>query len=485
MRRFSLFPAVLTLALVLTPMLNAQFKDQGMGFGLQGGVNIGMIDGTADKQVFAIRPYLRYPMAKSVLFGELGATISGLKGEVNEGVRAYKTQLINFDYRFLISPTMASWNPYVFAGIGASNYNLKEPTQVDPPDMKKYGWTAYVPMGAGLAFKLGEDMALDLTGTYNYSFSNNLDGYDGTAHDSYVTIMGGFTYVGESGKADPDKDGLTNDEEKQFKTDKNNPDTDGDGLKDGEEVKTYHTNPTKADTDGDGLSDGDEVLKYKTDPLKADTDGDGLSDGDEVLKYKTDPLKADTDGDGLSDGDEVLKYKTDPLKADTDGDGLNDGDEVNKYKTDPLKADTDGGTVNDGTEVARGTNPLDPSDDVPKAPVLEVGAAMYLEGITFATGKSVIEPSSEATLEKVLEAAKAHPEVEVEISGHTDNTGKRSSNLKLSQQRADAVKAWLVARGIDASRITTKGYGPDKPVADNKTAEGRAKNRRIEMKRTK
>jgi OOP family OmpA-OmpF porin len=73
----------------------------------------------------------------------------------------------------------------------------------------------------------------------------------------------------------------------------------------------------------------------------------------------------------------------------------------------------------------------------------------------------------------------------VEISGHTDNVGKRSTNMKLSQQRADAVKAWLVAKGIDASRMTAKGYGPDKPVAPNTTAEGRAKNRRIDFTRTK
>ena len=185
-----------------------------------------------------------------------------------------------------------------------------------------------------------------------------------------------------------------------------------------------------------------------------------------------------------------MTYKTDPLKADTDGDGLSDGDEVLKYKTDPLKADTDGGTVNDGIEVARGSNPLDPADDLnwpPKKEELkvEIGKAMVLEGIVFKTGSAVISPESEDILTKAYNTLAQNPEIQVEIQGYTDNTGKRSVNMKLSKSRADAVKAWLVSKGIDATRITAKGVGPDKPIAPNKTAEGRQKNRRIEFMRTK
>ncbi len=101
---------------------------------------------------------------------------------------------------------------------------------------------------------------------------------------------------------DPDNDGLNNLQEFQAGTDPHNPDTDGDGLSDGDEVNTYFTNPVNPDTDGDGLSDGDEVNKYKTDPLKWDTDGDDLSDGQEVLVYGSDPLVLSTAGNGYSDG---------------------------------------------------------------------------------------------------------------------------------------------------------------------------------------
>lgn len=98
--------------------------------------------------------------------------------------------------------------------------------------------------------------------------------------------------------------------------------------------------------------------------VEGDSDGDGLSNGQENL-IGTDPFNPDTDGDGLSDGEEVLIHGSNPLSPDTDGDILRDGDEVNIHRTSPTQADTDGGGVPDGAEVTRGTNPLDPRDDLP------------------------------------------------------------------------------------------------------------------------
>jgi outer membrane protein OmpA-like peptidoglycan-associated protein len=261
-----------------------------------------------------------------------------------------------------------------------------------------------------------------------------------------------------------------------------NPDTDGDGLKDGEEVHVYHTDPLNKDTDGDGLTDGEEVHLYHTDPLNKDTDGDGLTDGEEVLKYHTDPLKVDTDGDSLSDGDEVLKYHTDPLKKDTDGDGLADNDELFKYHTDPLQKDTDHGGVDDGKEIILGTNPLDPSDDVP---FIKVGERIILEGVNFETAKTTLLPQAQTALNQVAASLQASPEAEVAIHGHTDNVGGAKYNMKLAKGRAESVKAYLVSRGVAASRITTKAFGFTKPIADNATPQGRAKNRRIEFLRLK
>jgi septal ring-binding cell division protein DamX len=122
----------------------------------------------------------------------------------------------------------------------------------------------------------------------------------------------------------------------------------GNSLSDGAGVNDH-----EADSDGDGLSDDAEMKDHKTDPLNPDTDDDGIIDGQEILGYNTDtdPLSADTDEDGLSDGMEVTKYNTDPLSADTDEDGLTDGEEINSFNTDPLAADSDGDGLIDGAEV--------------------------------------------------------------------------------------------------------------------------------------
>jgi outer membrane protein OmpA-like peptidoglycan-associated protein len=203
-----------------------------------------------------------------------------------------------------------------------------------------------------------------------------------------------------------------------------------------------------------------------------------------VTRYHTNPLIADTDGDGLNDLEEVMTYKTNPNNPDTDGDGLKDGDEIRQYKTNPLDPDTDKGTVNDGAEVSRKTNPLDPSDDIPRLKV-EVGKKLVLEGIVFKTGSAEIMPESEEILMKAFMTLNDDQSIVVEIHGHTDNVGKKAANMKLSKARAESVKAWLVAKGIAAKRIGTKGFGPDKPIADNKTDEGKQKNRRIEFYRVK
>src|SRR3989339_1548606 len=524
MKKFFTFAAIVFLFSAFYLPSYGQLNAEGLKVGLQFNGLMPFDDsynykGISDSYEFSYlgRGFFRFDIAKG-LQGEIGGGYGRYQGkdfadDYNVAKAKYVTDIIPIDFRLLISlKETEKWNPYVFIGGGGLHYDLKSydrPNAHDfqnpPVAVEEEGWTAMVPAGVGAKFKLTETILLEVQASFTYTFTENLNFYKTpeTPNDAYVGLGLGLTFQGDRGTSDDDMDGLMKKEEKLLGTDPKNPDTDGDGLKDGEEVTKYKTDPLKADTDGDGLNDGDEVLKYKTDPLKADTDsdglsdyaelitnktdplkadtdGDGLKDGEEVTKYKTDPLKADTDGDGLKDGEEVTKYKTDPLKADTDGDGLKDGEEVNSFKTDPLKKDTDGGTIDDGVEVRRGTNPLDPTDDVVK-----IGVPIVLEGITFATNKFDVLPESEKILMGALKTLQMHSDILVEISGHTDNVGSNSSNQKLSQRRADAVKAWLVSKGIAPDRISAVGYGEESPRVANDTESNRRMNRRIEFKRTK
>jgi len=101
--------------------------------------------------------------------------------------------------------------------------------------------------------------------------------------------------------------------------------------------------------------------------------------------------------------------------------------------------------------------------------------------INFDTGKSTIKPESKPIIAQIVQMLKANPKLNIGVEGHTDNVGNPKSNKTLSDERAKSVVAAIVAQGIDAKRLSAAGYGQDKPIADNKTEDGRAKNRRVEL----
>jgi len=548
---------------------NAAYISPGWNYGYELGVARGDNQGSNENFAPIVRGHVQLQILPFLyLRGGLGYTHLSAKGSLTQ----YDTNSLLGDYRFIVKPFEKKWSPFIFAGSGM---------QIDMNN-KILDFIPMYPFGIGVQTPIKKGMLLELTGAYNLTNTNTLDGgltnsannwLSGKKQDAFYSITAGLTYFNAGPEErkpapvpkvepvvvpapaptpppkpvevqvtpppppvkpvvapdpktmDSDGDGLTDyDEVNVYKTDPKNPDTDGDGLKDGAEVLQYKTDPLNPDTDGDGLKDGAEVMQYKTNPLNPDTDGDGLKDGEEVTQYKTDPLKSDTDGDGLNDGAEVLQYKTnplnpdtdndglkdgaevqqyktnplnpdtdndglkdgeevsqyktDPLNPDTDNDGLKDGEEVSKYKTNPLDRDTDKGTKPDGEEVATATDPLDPKDDIM---VMKEGTKFSLEGIVFETAKATLLPASIEILDKAYAALVANPQVKVQIVGHTDNVGSASSNLTLSQKRAEAVMAWLVKKGIAADRMTAMGKGLTEPRATNATPEGRQQNRRIEF----
>ncbi len=184
----------------------------------------------------------------------------------------------------------------------------------------------------------------------------------------------------------------------------------------------------------------------------------------------------DPDGDGVIGEADRCSDEAEDLDDFMDGDGCpdpdNDGDGVLDRK-DRCRADAE--TVNSYRD----------DDGCPDEPPEDLrDFAGVIRGITFETGNAEIRSSSRRVLELGAEALLRHPEIVVEVQGHTDNLGDPAANLQLSQDRADAVVRWLVLAGVSADRLTAVGHGETRPIAENDTDAGRAENRRVEFRVT-
>jgi OOP family OmpA-OmpF porin len=112
----------------------------------------------------------------------------------------------------------------------------------------------------------------------------------------------------------------------------------------------------------------------------------------------------------------------------------------------------------------------------------ELQEVTVLKGVNFATNSATLTPQSMTILDQTAATLSRNPDVRAEVAGHTDSTGSAARNRVLSQQRAESVVRYLVSKGANPANLTARGYGPDQPVADNKTAQGRSANRRVELR---
>jgi len=231
------------------------------------------------------------------------------------------------------------------------------------------------------------------------------------------------------------------------------------------------------DSDKDGVVDSsdrcpDTASGIMVDAMGCakDSDGDGVADSNDQCAATATGVAVDSRGcaldadkDGVADNadhcpDTVMGARVDihgcAIKMDADKDGIVDS-------MDQCPGTARGVAVNNHG--------------------CKLEANIKLDHVQFNTGTAQLSAESRNILDRVANVLKQNPHLSFEVAGHTDNTGNYQANVKLSQQRADSVRNYLINKGVAANRLSAKGYGPDKPVASNATRDGRHMNRRVEL----
>ena len=372
------------------------------------------------------------------------AEIEGSLNKIKEGFDGYSEDKsfwnanlqAKYALRRLFTTESGWFDPYIKVGGGYTAYESRF-------DDKEGGFKALA--GGGINFWFTDHLGVNLQTGYHHGFQKN--GTDYFQHSAGIVI--------KFGSKDTDKDGIPDNK---------------DACPEVAGLKEFNGCP---DTDGDGIPDKDDACP-QVKGLKEfngcpDTDGDGIADKDDACPEVAGPKEfngcPDTDGDGIADKDDKCPDVAGPAEnagcpwPDTDGDGVLDKDD--------LCPEVAGPASNKGC----------PEPDEKEQKQLN----QYAKTILFDTGKATIKFQSAEVLNQIINVLKKYPNSRFRIEGHTDSTGKKAKNMILSQNRADAVKVYLIQGGIDAGRLESQGFGPEKPIASNKNKKGRELNRRVEI----
>ena len=381
----------------------------------------------------------------------------GVTGSVNKIKRFVNERVANQDY-VVINP--GDLNYYAADGILKYSFMNAIGSKIFDPSIHVgggytfFGDASYgtVNGGLGITFWFTENVGLSLQSTYKYSFDDERRaGLDVPTH---LQHFAGLTF--KFGASDRDGDGI-------YDKDDACPDVAG--------LKEFNGCP---DTDGDGIQDSaDECVdvpglaEFNGCP---DTDGDGIADKNDacpdVFGLKALNGCPDADGDGVADKDDKCPTVKGPKEnagcpwPDRDGDGV--------YDKDDKCPDVKGTVANAGCPEV--------SDEVIKR------LNDYAKTILFDSGKSSFKPQTIPVLESMTAILKEYPNSRFSIEGHTDSDGSNELNQTLSENRAAAVRTFLVEKGIDTSRLVSVGFGETSPIDTNKTKAGKANNRRTEVK---
>jgi OmpA-OmpF porin, OOP family len=365
---------------------------------------------------------------------------------------------------------------------------LRPYLQLGPGIMRNWDaekWAGHFPLGAGLSLRLGEGASLDF-GTQFRTSSNDINGWHHNIGFKFSLGDDNVTPPPPPPPVDTDGDGIIDISDKcpeipGIAALMGCPDADGDGIADAEDkcptVKGIPALMGCPDSDGDGITDAEDKCPNQKGSAALmgcpDSDGDGIADSEDKCPKEAGPRSnggcpvkeviADRDGDGIADKDDTCpdvkgeaKWKGCP---DSDGDGI--GDNTDKC---PKEA---GPASNSGCP------------EIKKADQERINFA--IKNIRFKTSSNVLTTESYAILDELAGILAKYPGYNVSIAGHTDSDGDAAANQKLSEGRAKSCYDYLITKGILAKRMGHAGYGETQPIADNKTAEGKQQNRRVEF----